>query len=63
MVSSDGKSWMKDNHFEYISAADNVEFISKPLSNTIVLSCRKTTAKFWSNNFKYWYTWGLYADG
>ena len=28
-----------------------------------MLSCRKTTAKFWSNNFKYWYTWGLYADG
>jgi len=53
MVSSDGKSWMKDNYFEYDSAADHVYFTTDVLKNAMVLSCHKVTAKFWSNNFNY----------
>jgi len=63
MVSSDGKSWMKGNYFEYDSAADNVDFITDTQNNAIVLSCRKVTAKFWSEDFRYHYAPLLTASG
>jgi hypothetical protein len=63
MVSSDGKSWMKGNYFEYDSAADNVDFITDTKNNAIVLSCRKVTAKFWSEDFRYHYAPLLTASG
>ena len=63
LVSSDGKSWMKQNYFEYDSAADHVTFSTDLVNNAIVLSCSKVTAKFWSEDFRYHYAPLLTASG
>ena len=63
IVSPDGKNYMKDNHFFYQSNAGNVEFTTDVTKNAIVLTAKKVTAQFWSNDFYYKYAPLLVASG
>lgn len=63
IVSPDGKNYMKDNHFYYESNAGNVEFTTDVVNNALVLTARKVSAQFWSNDFYYKYAPLMVASG
>ena len=63
IISADGKDYMKDNVFLYDSTASNVEFSTDLVNNAMVLTCRKVSATFISNDFNYHYAPLLNASG
>jgi hypothetical protein len=54
---------MKDNVFIYDSTASNVEFTTDLVNNAMVLTCKKVSATFISNDFNYHYAPLLNASG
>jgi hypothetical protein len=44
---------MKDNTFYIEQRLDNVDLTADTANNAVVLNCKKLTAKFRSNKFRY----------
>ena len=52
-VTTSGKDYMYDNTFYIEERIDNVDLTADTTQNAVVLNCKKLTAKFRCNDFKY----------